>query len=304
MPDTKLIPAPLAGKIALVTGGSRGIGAVIARVLARQGCSHIAITYAAKKSGAEATLQKIKEVHPDVITHAFQAELTDPNFGECVVKEAMKGLKTDHLDIMVSNAGITDIKLLKPVASLTKEEWDMVMTAEAWAPLALAREAYERMSSDSHGRIIFISGGQSRLAAGDPFVTSAMAKSALEAAARNLGRVYAQKGVTVNSIGVGPTATETMVGPELEAANPGHKEMAASLPVLGRLGTMEEVAEIVAFVASPQASWMTSKFSMPLFFEGWWFRRGSSLLIVDFAPQATKYRRMVGCWLRSSPKKI
>ncbi|KAK3704351.1 hypothetical protein LTR37_013904 [Vermiconidia calcicola] len=252
MVDT--IPAPLRGKVAVVTGGSRGIGAGIAHKFVEHGCSHIALTYLSNKEKAEDVLISLRRINPNLSTCAIGGDVMDPDFGSKVVKGALAGLKTDHIDIAVSSAAYMDLNDFPAAVDITKQKWDEIMTAEAWAPLSLAKEVIQHMPPC--GRIIMLSSVNAKLASGDPFLAYSAGKAALDATSRNLAAAWAVKyGVTVNTIGVGTTKTEALtaassvLGPALETGAKG-----ASL--LKRIGEVDDVANIVAFVASPQAQWI------------------------------------------------
>ena len=118
------ISAPLKGKVAIVTGGSRGIGASIARTFARQGCTHIAITYTSQKGKAEDVLRSISEVNSKIKTCAIAADLEDADIGSKVITQALKSLAVDHIDILVSNAAVVDQASMPPVADMTKALFD------------------------------------------------------------------------------------------------------------------------------------------------------------------------------------
>lgn len=111
----------------------------------------------------------------------------------------------------------------------------------------------------SGGRIIFISSGASRFPAGDPVIAYSASKSALDTISRNLATVWGVKyGVTVNTISVGATATDA-IKDAIEAGGPTFEEMLNQVSLLKRIAEPQEVADIVAFVASPSASWITGK---------------------------------------------
>ena len=256
MADT--IEAPLKGKVAVVTGGSRGIGAGIARKFAKHGCSHIAITYNSNKQKAEDVLASCKELNPNIKTCAIAGDVLDPEFGQKVVREAVSGLDVDHIDIMVSNAAYIDASGYLPIADLTKENFDKFMTGDCWSSVSLAQNVIHHMPSG--GRIIMISSGSSKVAMGDPTIAYAAAKAAMDAVSRNLAAAWAVKyGVTVNTISVGATDTDA-VAQGIEAWGADFEKMISEFSLLKRVGKVEEVANIVAFVASPEASWICGKY--------------------------------------------
>nr|POF26168.1 short chain dehydrogenase asqe [Quercus suber] len=249
------IPAPLAGKVAIVTGGSRGIGAVIAKTFARHGCSHIAITYGSQAGKAQGVLDEIKMISPGVTTAAFAADLRDEAFGQKIVAQALEQLHVDHIDIVVSNAALVDPEEFPPTASVTRAVWDSFQHGLCWAPLDLARSSVKVMPQG--GRIIFMSSGASRLSMGDPFSGYCAGKAAMEAVARNLAVNYGKThGVTVNSISVGPTGTEAL-NMSMDMLGEEFSNQMKGFSILKRIGTTQEVADIVAFIASPQAAWIT-----------------------------------------------
>lgn len=249
------IPAPLKGKVALVTGGSRGIGKATTLTLARHGCTHIAITYRSNLVAAKEVCSAVQKINPNIQTLAVSANLNDPKFGESVMKKTLSGLDVDHIDIVVSNAALMDQHEWLPVEKLTKEKFDEQMTGDAWAPLSLAKEAIDYMPKG--GRIVMTSTCASKLPAGDPFVGYAAAKAAMDSIARNLAAIYAVKyGVTVNTISVGSTQTDAM-DEALDVFGPGFKDYAVQFPLTKRVSEAQEVADIIAFVCSPQAAIIT-----------------------------------------------
>lgn len=203
------IPAPLLGKVAVITGASRGIGEATALDFAEKGCSHIAFTYLANSAAAESVLSKLRSINSDIKVAAFAADVRNRGFGKYVIEESLKALETDHIDILVSNAGLQDISEYVPASQTTYQDFEKLMTSHAWSPMSLALEVIPHMPAG--GRIIMNSAGSSKEAPGDPLLCACASKAALDAITRNLAVIYGQsKGITVNSIGCGPTETDTL----------------------------------------------------------------------------------------------
>ena len=254
------IPAPLKGKVAIITGGSRGIGAALVRKFAENGCSHIAITYNTNKDLAEKVLASVHKLNPKIKTCAFAADLSDPDFGPKVVKQALAGLATDWIDIVVSNAAPNATSDLVEVESMTKKDFDFHITGSAWASLSLAKATIKHIPCG--GRIIMMSAVASKFAFGEPTVAYSAAKAAVDSISKNLAAIWGPKyGVTVNTISVGGTMTDAMRA-AIGARGPDFEKMVGDLSFLKRIGEVDEVADIVAFVASPQARWIVGKSEM------------------------------------------
>lgn len=251
------IPAPLKGKVAIVTGGSKGIGRETALNFARKGCSHIAITYVQDSGAAGEVLKAITDISPDCHAVAIKADVKHRDFGKEVIHQSLSRLSTDHIDILVSNAGVQDIDDHVPASQMSYEHFEKIMIGQAWAPLQLSIEAIKYMSAG--GRIIMNSSGSSKMANGDPFIMHCCSKAAMDSIARNLAVIYGPRmGITVNSIGCGCTDTESL-RKSIQVNGPEFGKLAENLSPLKRLGRPEEVANIISFVASPEASWINGK---------------------------------------------
>lgn len=246
------IAAPLRNKVAVITGGSRGIGRATAIEFARQGCSHIAISH--RSSDPSEALALIKGVSSDIVTCAVKADVDDDNFGATVIAESLKGLGVDHIDIVVQNATLLDADAFVPAAQIDKAKFDFYMRTNAWSSFQLAMSAIPHIKN-AGGRIIFISSGGSKMAFGDPLMGHCFGKAAMDSISNNLAMTYGSSGkMTINTIGVGVTDTDALRGGEERM--PGHRKMGESMSPLNRAADPEEVAQIVAFVASPAASWI------------------------------------------------
>ncbi|MCJ1265008.1 hypothetical protein MMC22_004883 [Lobaria immixta] len=173
------IPAPLKGKAANITGGSRGIGAAMARKFADNGGSHIAITYCTNKDLAEKkVLASVRELSPKIKTRAFAADLLNLDFGQRVVEQALAGLAREQINIVVSNAAPNAIKNPVEVESMTKKDFDFHVTDSAWASLSLVKAAIRHITR--HGRIVIVSSVASKFAFGEPTVAHSAAKAPVD----------------------------------------------------------------------------------------------------------------------------
>ena len=249
-----MIPAPLVGKVAVVTGASRGIGSAIAIELARKGAAAIAITYVGNISAAENTLAKIRATSPHVTCIAIQADLLSLTFGEDIVKATLSGLNTSHIDVVVNNAAIADMRYQEPFEQMTYEGFERMMRGNGWGSIQLIRAALPYVRPG--GRIINISSSSSKRPNLDPTMAYGMSKAALDSITRSLAVKYAaEKKITINSVSPGPTETDllaqTLKGDEKLAALVAQGSTAEK-----RYGTPEDVAGIVSFLASEDARWI------------------------------------------------
>jgi 3-oxoacyl-[acyl-carrier protein] reductase len=231
----------LTGKVALVTGASRGIGRAIAERLAQQGAHVVA---AARGDHADSTVAAIVECGG--IAAAASVDVTDRD-----ALAALPGAVVEQhgrLDILVSNAGITRDQLLM---RMKREEWDEVIATNLTAAFTLAQAAMRPMLKQRGGRIIVVSSvvGQSGNAGQ---VNYAASKAGLIGFAKALAREVASRGITVNVIAPGLIDTE-MTRAITEKAQ---LDWAAQVP-LGRLGTVDDVASAACFLASDEAAYIT-----------------------------------------------
>jgi 3-oxoacyl-[acyl-carrier protein] reductase len=232
---------PLSGKVALVTGGSRGIGAAIVRRLVKDGAA-VAFTYSRAKEKAAALVVELESHGGKAL--AIQADSTDAEAVRGSVSQTIDAL--GGLDILVNNAGIL---LLGTIESFSLEDFDRMIAVKVRPIFVGAQAAGRHMKAG--GRIIVI-GSITADRSGWPGVSVySMTKAAVAVLARGLAIDFAPRGITVNTIQPGPTETDM---------NPGDgplSDVIKSLVPLKRLGKAEEVASMVAFVASPEASFVT-----------------------------------------------
>jgi 3-oxoacyl-[acyl-carrier protein] reductase len=233
--------AELTGKRALVTGGSRGIGAATALALAEKGAD-VAITYERSGDRAAAVVRSIKEKGRKAL--AIQADSADPDAIKRSVEEALGAL--GGLDILVNNAATGRAGT---VADISLEDIQALLDVNVRAPLLFAKYVIPHLKDG--GRIISIG---STLAEHVPFpgmTAYAMSKSALLAFTRGLSRELGPRNITANIILPGPIETE------MNPANSPIADVIRSMLALGRYGQPAEIAAAVAFLASPAASYIT-----------------------------------------------
>jgi 3-oxoacyl-[acyl-carrier protein] reductase len=233
--------ANLTNKTALVTGGSRGIGAAIATRLAAEGAS-VAITYT---KGADAAVSVVKEIErAGGKAMAIQADATDAKAVTAAVEKTVAAY--GRLDVFVNNAGTA---IPKPFLETTLEELDRVIDLNFRGALIATQAALRHMQDG--GRIIMIGScvGERMMTPG--LVAYAATKGAIKMFAQGLSREVGGRGITVNNIQPGPIDTEL---------NPASGDWAApqkAVTALNRYGHVEEIAAMVAFVAGPEAAYIT-----------------------------------------------
>src|SRR5467141_312131 len=231
----------LEGKIALITGGSRGIGAAIAKRLAADGAK-VAITYS---KGADAAAAVVKEIeHAGGKAIAIQADATDADAGKAAVEKTVGTF--GRLDVLVNNAGTA---IPKTFEETTLEEMDRVIDINIRGVFIATQAALKHMKSG--GRIISIGSAVGERVAAPGLVPYAGTKGAVKMFTQALAREIGSRGITVNNVQPGPIDTDL---------NPATGDWATpqkAATALNRYGQPEEIAAMVAFVASPDASYIT-----------------------------------------------
>jgi 3-oxoacyl-[acyl-carrier protein] reductase len=231
----------LAQKVALVTGGSRGIGAAIAKRLAADG-ARVAFTYAKDASAASAVVKEIELNGGKAI--AIQADATDVKAVEAAVEKTFATF--GRLDVLVNNAGTA---IPKPFEDTTLEEMDRVIDINIRGVFATTKAALKHLGDS--GRIIMIGSAVGERAIAPGLVPYAATKAAIRMFTQALSRELGGRGITVNNVQPGPVDTDL---------NPASGDWAVpqkAATVLGRYGRVEEIAAMVAFVAGPEASYIT-----------------------------------------------
>ena len=231
----------LIDKTALVTGGSRGIGAAIAKRLAADGAS-VAITYASDAKSAGAVVKAIESNGGKAI--AIQADSTDAEAVKGAVEKTVAALGS--LDILINNAGTA---IPKPFEEQTLDEIDRMFNINVRGTLAATQQAIKHIKSG--GRIITIGScvGERMMTPG--LVAYSATKGAVKMFTQGLSREVGGRGITVNNVQPGPIDTD------LNPAAGDWAEPQIAATALKRYGTVDEVAALVSFLASPEAAYIT-----------------------------------------------
>lgn len=231
----------LANKVALVTGGSRGIGAAIAKRLASDGAS-VAITYAKDAKAAAAVVKAIEEKGGKAI--AIQADAADTEAVKIAVEKTVASL--GKLDVLVNNAGTA---IPKRFEETSLEELDRVIDINLRGVFVTTQTALKHMSDG--GRIIMVGSCVGERVMTPGLVPYSATKGAVKMFTQGLSREVGTRGITVNNVQPGPIDTDL---------NPAAGEWAVpqkAATALDRYGNVDEVAALVSFVAGPEASYIT-----------------------------------------------
>lgn len=235
----------LTGKTALVTGASRGIGKAIAIELAKNG-ANVAVNYAGSKEKAEEVVAEIKQLGRDAI--AIQADVAKEEDVSQMVDEVIKTFGS--LDILVNNAGITKDNIMM---RMKMEDWDAVINTNLKGVFLCSKAVMRQMMKQRSGRIINIASVVGVL--GNPGQANYVAaKAGVIGLTKTMARELASRNITVNA--VAPGLIETDMTDEL--ADDVKKAMLQQIP-LGKLGSPEQVAKVVRFLASDDSSYMTGQ---------------------------------------------
>ena len=233
--------ASMEGRVALVTGASRGIGRAIALALAGRGVTVVA---AARGDHAQAVTDEIRALGGRA--DAVSMDVTDTSAVEAVVAATLE--RTGHLDILVNNAGMTRDQL---VLRMKREDWDAVLATNLTAAFTCAQAVLRPMLKQRSGRIINVSSvvGQAGNAGQANYAAS---KAGLIGFTKSLALEVGSRGITVNAVAPGLIDTDMT-----RALSAGAQDEWTSRIPLKRLGTPEDVASAVVFLASDEASYIT-----------------------------------------------
>ncbi len=236
----------LAGKVAVVTGASKGIGAAIAKSLAAEGAS-VVVNYASSKTGADKVVADITKAGGKAV--AVAGDVSKAAAAQGIVDAAVKHY--GHLDILVNNSGVYEFS---PIESVTEEQFHRQFNVNVLGLLLTTQAAVKYLGEG--GSIINIGSGASRLTPPNSAVYSGT-KGAVDAITGVLAKELGPKKIRVNAINPGMVETEGthsagFIGSDFE------KAMVAQSP-LGRIGQPDDIAEIAVFLASNDSRWLTGE---------------------------------------------
>ena len=233
------------GKIAIVTGGSRGIGRAVCLELARQG-ARVAVNYAGNAAAAEETVKACQDLGAEAF--AIQADVADAAACDAMVKEVLA--RFGRVDILVNNAGVTRNGLM---LTMKESDWDTVLDTNLKGAFQCMKAVYRPMMKQKYGRVVNLSSivgirgnaGQANYAA---------SKAGLIGLTKSMAKELAARNVTVNAVAPG------FIDTDMTAALPekAREAMLASIP-MGRLGQAEDVARAVAFFAGDDSAYVTGQ---------------------------------------------
>ncbi|TKX25761.1 L-xylo-3-hexulose reductase [Elsinoe australis] len=242
----------LEGKVAIVTGGARGIGAGIVKALAREGAM-VAFNYVSQGSAelAKALVSQIQSAGGKA--HCMQADMAELSAPSKIVEAVLSAFDTDNIDILVNNAGLGQNT---PLTEVTPEEYERLMNVNVRSVIFMTQAVLPHMKQDRSNRIVNLSS----ISARGGYATQSV-YAASKAAVEGLTRVWAKElghvhNATVNAVNPGPVDTDMY-----RAAGEVHlarmEEQNKAVPAAPRCGTPQDVADIIAFMCSEKARWIT-----------------------------------------------
>lgn len=233
----------LNGKVAIVTGGSRGIGRAAAEALARQG-AFVIVNYVSNESAARQAVEAIQSFGGKAETARF--DVADAAASEKAVAEV--GKRLGRLDVLVASAGVSIDGLL---LRLKDDDFERMLAVNLKGAVACARAAIKTMMRAKSGRVVFLSSvvGETGNAGQTAYAAS---KAALLGVTKSLAREYASRRITVNAVTPGYIETDMT-----SSLNEQQKKLMLAQVPLERVGTAAEVGAAIAFLASDEASYVT-----------------------------------------------
>jgi len=235
-------------QVALVTGASSGIGRATAEAMAKQG-ARVGVNYCKNQAGAERAAETIRKAGSKALV--VRADVTRSAEVLAMVEAVRR--EWGRIDILVNNAG--DLLARRTLADMSEEYWDQIMALNLKSVFLCVRAVWEEMAARNSGCIVNVSSIAGRNGGGPGAAAYSAAKGGLLTYTKSLAKELAPHGVRVNGVAPGVIAT-----PYHERYSPGEifQRFIASIP-LGRAGTAEEIADVIVFLASPAARYITGE---------------------------------------------
>ncbi|UUZ81276.1 SDR family oxidoreductase [Paenibacillus sp. P26] len=241
----------LQGRIAIVTGGARGIGRAASKSLARQGAK-VVVNYVSNGAAAEETVGEITAQGGEAV--AIRADVRDPQEISSLVEET-KRVFGGRVDILVSNANIGFP--VKPFMEVSWDEFAQKLNGELKAAFTVTQAVIPAMVEQKYGRIVYVSSGSSKHATPN-FIAHGTAKGGLDSFARYIAGEFGPYGITANVVAPGMTETDAV------AQTPGTehmKEALAQMTPLRRIAQPEDIGDVIAFLASDASRFVTGSYT-------------------------------------------
>ena len=237
----------LPDKVAIVTGGASGLGRGIALALAREGARVAVVDL--NEAGARDTVAAIAKDGGQA--EAWRADISDKARIDLVVAEVIA--RWDTVDILVNNAGLDRVG---PFVKSAEAEWDLILRVNLKGPIVCTRAVLDEMTRKSYGKIVNIASDAGRVGSTGEAVYSA-AKGGIIAFTKTIARETARHRLNVNCVCPGPS--DTPLFQEVAAGNPKLAESLKRVIPFGRLGTAEDIAPVVVFLASDESGFVTGQ---------------------------------------------
>lgn len=239
----------LKGRVALVTGASKGIGAAIVKELAAAGAA-VVVNYATDRAGADAVVKQITDADGRAV--AIQGDVSKSDDVRRLFAEL--GETFGSFDVLVNNAGVYKTM---PLEELTEEEFHREFNTNVLGPLLVIRESLQYFGP-SGGSVINVGSGASRMHP-PGYSIYAASKSAVDAITGVLAKELAPRNIRVNSVNPGATLSEGTKSAGLYGAGSEFERKLIAMTPLGRIGTPSDIAKIVTFLASEDSGWLTGE---------------------------------------------
>jgi 3-oxoacyl-[acyl-carrier protein] reductase len=237
----------LAGKAAVVTGASKGIGAEIAKLFAAEGAK-VVVNYSSSKAGADAVVEQIRKAGGTAV--ALQADLSNPDEVRKLFVDSAREL--GKIDILVNNAGIYDFK---PLEEITPQHFHQQFNLNVLGLLLATQEAAKQFGKEG-GSVINISSIASQIAVPTASVYAAT-KAAVDSITRSLAGELGPRGIRVNTVNPGMVVTEGVKSAGIDESE--FRGLVESQTPLGRIGQVDDIAPAALFLASDASKWMTGE---------------------------------------------